>query len=521
MDEGQGLRATVSAEAASGAAAYAAAGSTAVDGSAVGAVAASSSNAREGGDKAAADVVAYAASGAAADDAAAHAAVGTVAHEVVRVERMSYGTAAVGRLSSGKTVFVEGAAPGETVEVELFEEKPTFARARMLRVVEPSPAREGKMVCAQGCGGCPWAHLTYEAQLSAKRASVVDALVRTAHVDAARAEELVAPCEPSKRQWGYRNKLELACVTDAAGRFTLGFFREGTHDIATPDTCPLANRLIERAPRALRGALRYLSGTQDLGIFRVGVRGSLRTKDVEIALWTPPSAFPRKVVAQTLQDALRNSSVVRVLADPGKARAVKKIETLSGRGYWSELFTGDAVGGARFIASAPSFFQVNTAQAEKLVALAKEGLGLEEGMLVADLYAGVGTFSIPLAKAGAEVIAVESAGSSVRDLRRNADANHVDVEVVCGDAAIELPELGQLDALVVDPPRAGLASGVVDSIADAEPERVAYISCNPQTWARDVALFEARGYELVRATPVDLFPQTYHVEVVSIFTRRA
>ena len=138
---------------------------------------------------------------------------------------------------------------------------------------------------------------------------------------------------------------------------------------------------------------------------------------------------------------------------------------------------------------------------------------------MADLYAGGGTFSIPLARAGADVLAVEAAGSSVRDLRRNAEENRAEVEVIGGDAARELPELGGLDALVVDPPRAGLADGVVESIACAAPERVAYVSCNPATWARDVARFEEQGYTLARATPVDLFPQTPHVEVASIFWR--
>lgn len=437
--------------------------------------------------------------------------------ETVTIERMSYGSASVGRLESGKTVFVEGGAPGDVVEVQLTEEKPTFARARIERILEPSAMREAKLpLCTQGCGGCPWAHLSYAAQCEAKRAHVVSALVRTAHFDAGRAEELVAECVPSKRQWGYRNKIEMGVGFDAAGRFALGFRPEGSHELSQPDVCPVAHRNIEKAPKALRGALRYLQGSQELGLFRVGVRGSLRTKDLEIALWSKPGAFPRAAVAKTLSSALKATSIVRVVADPGKARVVKKVEALSGKGCWEERFDGMD---ARFLTSAPSFFQVNTAQAEKLCELAIEGLGLEEGMLVADLYAGGGTFSVPLAKAGADVIAIESAGSSVRDLRRNSELNGVDIEVIGGDAAHELPELGQLDALVVDPPRAGLAKGVVEDIAAAEPERVAYVSCDPQTWARDIARFEACGYELLKATPVDLFPQTYHVETVSILSR--
>ena len=444
--------------------------------------------------------------------------------ETLRIERMGNGAEAVGRLASGKTVFVAGGAPGDAVRVEVVEEKASFARARIVAVEEPSPLRaEPRCPHGDACGGCPWQHLSYEAQLEAKRANVVGALVHTARLEAVRAEDLVRPCLPSKRQWGYRNKLELGAARAENGEFLLGFHREGTHEIATPAVCPLAHDAVAKAPKALRGALRFAQGSADLGIFRVGVRHSVRTRETEIALWTKPGAFPRAHVAKTLKSALKATSIVRVLADPGRARKIKGVETLDGKGCW-----GEELADARFLTSAPSFFQVNTAQAEKLAAEVVEGLGGRmgeegpeglDGLLVADLYAGGGAFSVPLARAGADVIAIEAAGSSVRDLRRNAEMNGVDIEVVGGDAARELPEMGELDALVVDPPRAGLADGVAESIAEAAPARVAYVSCNPATWARDVARFEQNGYRLARAQPVDLFPQTHHVEVASLFER--
>ena len=444
--------------------------------------------------------------------------------ETLRIERMGNGAEAVGRLASGKTVFVAGGAPGDAVRVEVVEEKASFARARIVAVEEPSPLRaEPRCPHGDACGGCPWQHLSYEAQLEAKRANVVGALVHTARLEAVRAEDLVRPCLPSKRQWGYRNKLELGAARAENGEFLLGFHREGTHEIATPAVCPLAHDAVAKAPKALRGALRFAQGSAALGIFRVGVRHRVRTRETEIALWTKPGAFPRAHVAKTLKSALKATSIVRVLADPGRARKIKGVETLDGKGCW-----GEELADARFLTSAPSFFQVNTAQAEKLAAEVVEGLGGRmgeegpeglDGLLVADLYAGGGTFSVPLARAGADVIAIEAAGSSVRDLRRNAEMNGVDIEVVGGDAARELPELGGLDALVVDPPRAGLADGVAESIAEAAPARVAYVSCNPATWARDVARFEQNGYRLARAQPVDLFPQTHHVEVASLFER--
>lgn len=456
--------------------------------------------------------------------------------EQVVIERMSYGAQGIGRLSSGKTVFVDGAVPQDTVSVVVDQEKPSFARGHVDQVLEASPLRV-PCTCPHGalCGGCPWQALGYQAQLDAKRANIVSALVRTAKMDPERAEELVRPVAGSKRQWGYRNKLELTCFKDAQGRLQLGFHAQGGDPTPAPDACPVAVKALQKAPKSLRGALRFAQGAEDLGIFRVGVRSSVRTRSTEVALWTPPSYFPRGPVAKTLQSACSPTSTVRVLADPGAARKVKKVEVLAGKGFWEEELCG-----TRFMTSAPAFFQVNTAQAEKLIAEVMRGIaGVEadqsqgtletvdqiidqyllEDLRVADLYSGGGTFAIPLALAGADVTAVESVAASIRDLRRNAENAGVYVEATCGDTARELPLLGHLDALVVDPPRAGLAKGVVESIAAAGPERVAYVSCDPQTWARDVVSFQANGYQLVRVQPVDLFPQTYHCEVASIFAR--
>ena len=202
-------------------------------------------------------------------------------------------------------------------------------------------------------------------------------------------------------------------------------------------------------------------------------------------------------------------------ADAGSARKLKGLEILDGRGFWRETVAGIEHG-----VSAPSFFQVNTPQADKLVQLALDGLELDEDCVAADLFCGVGTFTIPLAKRCGGVYAVESYGSSVRNLRHTVEQENVDVEVIGGDATRELPELGELDALIVDPPRSGLAKEIIGSIAEAAPLRVAYVSCDPATWARDVKLLEAAGFELLQATPVDMFSQTFHVETVSIFANK-
>ncbi len=443
--------------------------------------------------------------------------------ETITIERMGYSADAVGHRADGKTVFVAAAAPGDVVEVEIVEEKPSFCRGRIASIEQPGACRVApKWAEPAAAGAAPWQHLSYDAQLDAKRANVAAALGRVAGFGEA-ADEMVRPCLPSKRQWGYRNKIEMGAQWGANGAFNLGFHEEGSPEVMQALSCPLAHDSIARAPKALRGALRFLQGSDDLGIFRVGVRTSVRTRETEIAIWTKPSGFPRAAAAKMLKSCLKATSIVRVIADPGHARKIKGLEVLDGRGHWTEQLAS-----SRYIASAPSFFQVNTAQAEKLVGEAVCALGGEmgeegprglDGLLVADLYAGCGTFGVAMARAGADVIAVESASSSVRDLRRNADENDVDIDVIGGDAARELPMLGGLDALVVDPPRAGLADGVPADIASARPGRVVYVSCNPATWARDVKRFEEVGYRLESVQPVDLFPQTYHVEVVSCFKR--
>ncbi len=434
----------------------------------------------------------------------------------IQIERMAYGPDGIGKLESGKTVFVSGTVPGDTVEVELVEEKASFARAKLVSVVEPSPDRVPLFSPIDALAGtADWQQIDYDVQLRLKRDNIVDSLVRKGGFSITRAEELVAPTEPCKRQWGYRNKLELSCEPDAQGRFTVGFKREGTAEFVPVDSSALPHKAIAKLPKALQGAIRYAQGSQDLKIHRIGVRHSLATGDLEIALWTLPGPFPRGHFATTLASACKATGIVRVLADPGSARKVKGVEVLDGRGYWRER-----MGDLTFSTQAPSFFQVNTAQAERLVKTVIEGLGDVNGAFVADLYAGGGTFSIPLAAKGADVIAVEAAASSIRDLRFNANANDVFVDAVGGDAAREIAALDSLDALVVDPPRAGLASGMADAIAQAHPETLVYVSCDPATWLRDVDLLGHAGFELVRAVPVDMFPQTYHVEIVSFFKTR-
>lgn len=433
--------------------------------------------------------------------------------ERLTIETLAHGGDSVAHLADGRAAFIPGAAPGDIVEVEIAEDHGRFVRARVANLVEPSPHRVDAPCPYFGvCGGCQWQHVSYEAQLEAKRDMVADALTRIGRLP----EVSVESCVPSQYEYGYRNKIELVASADARGRLTLGYMRAASDEVVPVDSCLLLPKKQIKLPKALAGALRYVSGESDLGVSRVAIRTSLATRDTEIALWTAPGAFPRKAAGDTVRQAASATGVVRVLSrGEAKRRDIAGVEVLTGRGFWREH-----LGEFEYALSAPSFFQVNTVAAENLVRLVLDALAPDGSDRVLDLYAGAGTFTLPLAEFAGEVVAVEGAGSAVRDLRRNLESACLDAEVAPGDAARALPELGAFDLAVVDPPRSGLHPSLVPALAAAGPVRVAYVSCDPATLARDASALRSVGYDLMSAVPVDLFPQTWHVETVAVFARR-
>lgn len=427
------------------------------------------------------------------------------------IESLAYGGDAVGHLDDGRTAFVKGGCPGDRVSVVITEDRGRFVRATVADILTASPQRvEPPCPYFGSCGGCQWQHVSYSEQLRAKRRCVVDALTRIGGVR--EADSIVSEAIPSPAEYGYRNKVELVSSPDSA-RISLGFHKAASAEVVPVESCLLLPKRLRKAPRALTGALRYVAGDSPLGVARVGLRVARNTKDVEVGIWTPPGAFPRAATARTLGQALPLSSLVRVLfKGASDERVASKVEVLSGKGSWRER-----LGQHEYLVSAPSFFQVNTPAAEQLVTLVLDAFGADGTDRVLDLYAGAGTFTIPLAERAGEVVAVESYGPAVRDLRRNLDANATYAEVVGGDAAREIGALGYFDLMLVDPPRAGLAAPVIDAIASARPRTLGYVSCDPATLARDTKALHAAGMHLIAATPVDLFPQTFHVETLAIY----
>ncbi len=443
--------------------------------------------------------------------------------ERIQIESLAYGGEGVGHLDDGRTAFVPATCPGDEVTVRIVEDKKRFVRAEPVEIVTPSKDRVGSHCdeAADGnCGGCPWAQIDYPQQLRSKRRILLDALVHTGKMDRSAVEKVLAPECTSvvQKPWNFRNKVECEVGPGRDGHPTLGMHSAGG-DFHPIKSCRLMPEAFEKAPRQLAGALRIALGEDLPGLVRVGLRNSERTKDVEVALWTAPGDFPRARVAKLIGEALPVSDVgvTRVLLkEPEGSRKVVGVESLAGQGAWHEQ-----VAGFDFLCSAPSFFQVVTEGADALVRLVLEGLQVEGADTVFDLYSGVGTFTLPLARSAGRVVAVEMEGSSIRDLRRNLEDNGLEADVRGGDVARELAGLGTADVLVVDPPRAGLSAAALEAVLATRARRIAYVSCDPATLARDLAkMTGAGGYNLASVTAIDLFPQTYHVETVAVLTRK-
>lgn len=430
----------------------------------------------------------------------------------LHVEGLAHGGSAVARAEDGRVVFIKYGCPGDVVDVTVTADRGRFLEAEIADIITPSADRRtAPCPYFQACGGCQWQHIAYAAQAEAKRVQVADSLARIGRIENVE----VAPTISGPKPYGYRNRLEMRVVAGADGRPQLGLTAARSDELVPIDACLLLPDRAKKIPKALGGALRYLAGRSPFEIDRVALRVAAHTGDLEVDLWGPPGPFPRQAVARTLGDAVRAKTITRVLVkEDARRRADLKVEVLAGRGYWREK-----LGDVSYRVSAPSFFQVNTVAAEDLVRLVLEGLAPDGTDRVLDLYAGVGTFTLPLAKVAGEVVAIEGAGSAVRDLNANVEDAGVWVDVMPGDAARAMKDAGTFDLVVVDPPRSGMTDDVLKALVRTGARRICYVSCDAATLARDAKALCAAGYTLTSATPVDLFPQTWHIETVAILSK--
>jgi 23S rRNA (uracil1939-C5)-methyltransferase len=426
------------------------------------------------------------------------------------VESLASGGDGIAR-PEGFTLFIPHTAPGDVVDVEVVRTAKHYGRARLLAVRTPGPDRiPTSCPLAEGCAGCQLQHLRYPAQLEAKRTFVRDGLERIGRLHGVEVLPTLGMADP----WRYRNKGEFtAAVLD--GRLRLGYHGEDHQFLPLPD-CPIQHPLSIEILHAVEEV-----GTElRLPLAQLITRVSPSTGEALAILvcWEWADTLPAAAealqarvpaLAGVLWSRVHGKSVVRrSLAEPlaGNTRLTQHLRT------WE------------YTVSAESFFQVNTAQAEQLVELALAYAGDLGGRTVADGYCGVGTFLIPLAQHAARALGVEEHPTALRDAERNVSHYGLsDVRLYEGRVETIFPRLArkgrQVDVAVLDPPRKGAGQAVLESLTALDASRVVLISCDPATLGRDAGDLAALGYKLQRVQPVDMFPQTWHVEAIALATR--
>ena len=426
--------------------------------------------------------------------------------------------AGVARLD-GMVVFVQGGIRGEACDVRLTHVGRSALWGRVEEVVNPSPARIfPRCLHYTKCGGCQFRHMNYAEELEAKRIRVEDALRRLGG-----AEIHVSAILGAEQVDRYRNKAQFPVAKGPR----IGFYRPRSHDVIDVDDCLLQGEAAAR----LRGAVKEWMAEYSIPAYNERTfTGLVR----HVYVRTNRAGRSLCCLLVNGRGVPREAELVRALrrAEPNLAGIVlgvneKHNNVILGDSYrtlWGEDFLSDTLCGLTFRLSVPSFYQVNPAQTEVLYGKALEFAGLTGAETVLDLYCGIGTISLVMARKAGMVWGAEVVPQAVDDAIANARRNHIEnARFLCadaGEAARYLEGEGvRPDVVCVDPPRKGLAEDVVDTIADMGPQRVVYVSCDPGTLGRDVKRFAGRGHTLKKAVAVDMFPRTAHVETVVLLSR--
>jgi 23S rRNA (uracil1939-C5)-methyltransferase len=432
------------------------------------------------------------------------------------IDSLAHGGNGVAR-RDGYVVFVAGAVPGDRVRAVIGRAKRAYAEARTVEVLEPSRDRIEPVAAHPGA---PWQVLPYERQLEVKAAQVGEALERIGKLEGFELEPIV----PAVEQWRYRNKLEYSFGTGPGGELVCGFHAPGRWDEILPmDDCLLAsersNELREQVLAWARAqGLSAWDRREGHGLLRnLVVREGRRTGELQVRLVTSPGAID----TDSLIDAVRCDGLFWTRQERlGETSLGGETMLVSGTPQLRER-----LGGLELLVSPEAFFQTNTEMAETLYGVAAELAQLRGHERVFDLFCGIGTIGLSLAARAREVVGVEIVEAAVADAIENARLNDVlNARFYAGDIRLAMRDLveeaGRPDVVVVDPPRAGLSQKVVRRILEAQPSRIVYVSCNPTTLAPNAAQMVEAGYALERVRPVDMFPQTPHIECVALLERR-
>lgn len=448
----------------------------------------------------------------------------------------------IGHLPDGKVVFVEQVVPGDIADVRITKSKKSFAEARMLRIQQPSADRIPSFCTHFGvCGGCKWQMLPYERQLQYKQQQVSDQMKRIGHL-------LLPEMEPiagSEQQRYYRNKLEFTFSSkrfrtneelNAAGdaelapESALGFHAPGLFDKVVPiEQCHLQPEPTNK----IRNFLRDYAKAHGLSFYDFRAHsGQLRNLMIRVAttgevlvnmVFGTDEPNVHQALLQALMEAVPEITALCYTVNMKWNDSIYdlKVHHFHGKGFITEKLED-----FRFNISPKSFFQTNTKQAEQLYRITRDFAGLSGTEVVYDLYCGTGSIGIFCSRKAAKIIGIEVIEQAIEDAKMNALQNGIehahfyagDVSAICTDAFFA--EHGRPDVIITDPPRAGMSEKLIQQLLQMRAPKIVYVSCNPATQARDLALLDA-SYTIERMRPVDMFPHTHHIENVVLLRLKA
>lgn len=423
---------------------------------------------------------------------------------------------------NGQAVFVSGAAKGDTIIAHIIKAKKTYAIGIIKEIVKPSKDRI-KVDCSyfRSCGGCVFRHISYEAEKELKRQKVVDAFTRLAHIDVPVRD--IITCETER----YRNKAQYPVGFEKG--IVAGFYAQKSHRIIDSVDCALQPQEFSEIVKIIKAwmvefGVEPYNSINHTGLVRhIYIRKAFQTGQVMVCLVINGNVLP--YADELCDDLMRFENIKSIVINEN----TEKTNVILGRNcttLWGEDYIEDVLCGVKIRLSPLSFYQVNHDCAELLYNKALEYVETKGEETVLDLYCGAGTIGLSMAKSVGKVIGVEIIPEAIEDAKENAKRNNIEnCEFYCGDAkdAVKILKDQNIepDAVILDPPRKGCDREVLEYVAEMNPKKIVYVSCDVSTQARDCAILRELGYETKEVTPVDMFPRTAHTESVALVVRHA
>ncbi len=422
-------------------------------------------------------------------------------------------------------VFVPSAAVGDKISVKILKTTKSYAYGKIEEMIEPSPDRIVPDCEVFGkCGGCTFRHIGYDSELRFKQKRVYDSLARIGGIDGSVIGRIVGADESDS----YRNKAQLPITYDKNGKICVGFFAPRSHRVIPLDECNLQSKAFSKAINAFLSwaeneHIKPYDEATHTGILRhLYLRYASKTGELMVCIVANAKELRHeKQLVQTLVDNVPDLKTVVLNTNTEKTNVItgKLCRTLYGSGYITDVLCG-----LKFRISPLSFYQVNRDQAERLYTIAAEFADLKPHETLLDLYCGTGTIGLSMSHKVKHLIGVEIIPQAIEDAKKNAALNGIsNAEFICSDASAAAADLKKrsikADCIVLDPPRKGCDTSLIDTVTQISPKRIVYVSCDPATLARDIKRFAELGYSVKKAIPVDMFPRTAHVETVVLMSR--